>query len=167
MSDTTDAIDTAVNTGKTAWDIVMDGKAATSAKSAFCSAIPTGVKDNELSGWKSTANTWPLKVKNAYGVDVIDAEFAYRFNHSGVTEKSPGSVYMTNFTVYAKKVEVLWGWSLDVSATVKGKPINIGSAKKQIWAVPLQVNIKYGSPLKVTNSGFIMVAVGNGALKVQ
>lgn len=142
MSDNTDIVDSVVNAGKTAWDIMKDGKAVSSAQTSFCSALPKGVKNSDLFGWKNASDKWTVELQNYYGVNVVEVDFICSYDWGGHTKENPNAMYLTNFGVYCKVRSLSWGFSFDSKATVKGMPVNYGSADKPNWGVPLIVSFK-------------------------
>ena len=167
MSDTADMIGAIVNAGKTAWDVVKDGAAKSGAASSFCSAVPKNLKFTDLSGWKSKSGTWKILLENFYGQKVVDVELKYSFDYNGSSSKAPGALFVNNFTVYSPKASVLWGYECNVSATVKGNPINVGSAKKIVGAVPLLVSSSYGNMFRIASDTMLLQARGDGKLVVK
>lgn len=163
----TDVIGAVVNAGKTAWDIVKDNKASSGAASSFCSAVPESLKFTELSGWKTKTGSWIYKVTNLYGMDCVEIELVYSFDYNGTSEKAKGSLFVNNFTCYAKSATALWGYSGNVNATVKGNPTNVGSPKAIIGAVPLMVTASASTVLKADSNTWLLKARGDGKLEVS
>jgi hypothetical protein len=164
MSGNADMVGAIVNAGKTAWDIVKDGAAKSGAASSFCSAVPDNLKFTELSGWKTKTGTWRYLLENLYGANVVDVQMKYSFDYNGQSDKAPGALFVTNFTVYSTKASVLWGYECNISATVKGSPTNVGSKTRVIGAVPLLVTASYGSMLRVVSNTMMLQARGDGRL---
>jgi len=162
-----DMIGAIVNAGKTAWDIVKDNKAQSGAASSFCSAVPENLKFTELSGWKTQSGTWKYRIENLYGVDCVVVELVYSFDWGGTSDKVKGAEFVNNFTVYAKSASALWGYSGNVNATVKGNPLNVGSSKAIIGAVPLLVTASVSTVLKSDSTTWLMRARGDGRLDVS
>lgn len=165
MGDTADTIGAITNAGKAAWDIVNDGRASSGARSSFCSAVPKKLKFSELYGWKTKSGTWKRHWTNAYGWKVIEYELAYSFQYAGTSDKAPGAMFVNNFSIWAKSTSVDWFFRLDIDATVKGNPINVGSAKKVIGAVPLLVTASVNG-LNAKSETMLLTAQGDGKLKV-
>lgn len=166
MSDTADMIGAIVNAGKTAWDIVKDGKATSSAASSYCSAVPEKVPFNKLYGWKKKTGTWDVIVENFYGWDVIDCKLKYSFQYGGRCDDFPGALFMTNFSVYSPSCSVSWGVGFDVDATTRGKAFNSGSKKKVVGACPLLVRYS-ASGLNNLSTTIELTARGDGSLGVS
>lgn len=159
-SSPTDIVDSAVNTLKTGWDIMMDGKAQSSAQSSACNAIPQGAKPKELTGWKNKTGKWRFTITNLYGVDVIDVPLHYSFWHNGSIDGK--GKFINDFTVYASGEKVLWGYSCDIKATVSGTPMNVGSKDDPIFSLMLLVSARFGSPLKKSSLTWRCRAFGDG-----
>lgn len=153
-----------VNAGKTAWDIMKDGAAQSSAASSFCSALPAGVRS---SGGRSKSRRWRIRATNLYGAEVVNVELVYRFSYNIEDPDEPGSRYVHNFTVFPGSVTVLWGYSVDVRATVSGRPENIaGRGRPRIGAIPLLIRASYGSILVRKSRTWLLLARGDGGLDV-
>jgi hypothetical protein len=162
-----DMVGAIVNAGKTAWDIVKDNKAQSGAASSFCSAVPENLKFTELSGWKTKTGTWKYQIENLYGGDCVEIDLVYSFDWGGTSDKVKDAVFVNNFTVYAKSATALWGYSADVNATVKGNPLNVGSSKAIVGAIPLLVTASVSTVLKAGSTTWLMRARGDGKLEVS
>lgn len=163
---TADLLGAIVNAGKTAWDIVKDGKATSSAASSYCSAVPEKVKFTDLSGWKTKTGTWKWQAENVYGFNVIDCELKYSFMHSGQTSAYKDALFVTNFSVWCTRCEVAFMMGFDCNATVKGEAYNAGSKTKVIGAIPILVRVS-GSGLNNISSTWELTAKGDGTLGVS
>lgn len=133
-----------VNAGKTAWDIIKDGRAVSTAQSAYCGAVPEKIPFTKLYGWKKKTGSWNVVYENLYGIDVIECELKYSFQYNGQCEAHPKSVFVTNFCVWAPKCDVAWGFTFDVNASTRGRPLNVGTKDKVIGAIPLLVRMSAG-----------------------
>jgi len=163
MTDTTDAVDSAVNLGKTAWDIIKDGKPVASAKSSICNAIPKGSKPGDLAGWKNFSGTWPIKTVNGFGMTMVDIEMAWSFWGKGALKEKAG-VFVNDFTVYAKKCDLEWTSNATIAASVQGTPMNVGSHDKPIFSIMLLVTATYGGFLDTFHKTWRVRACGDGKL---
>jgi hypothetical protein len=164
---TADLIGAIVNAGKTAWDIVKDNKASSGAQSSFCSAVPENLKFTELSGWKTKSGSWFFRRQNGFGGTMVDVELVYSFDWGGTSDKVKGALFVNNFTCYAKSADVSWGYTVNVDATVKGNPTNVGSGKAVIGAVPLLVTASSTTVIRAAAKTWLMKARGDGKLEVS
>lgn len=168
MADSTaDLLGAIVNAGKTAWDIVKDNKAKSGASSSFCAAVPKKLKFTELSGWKTKSGTWKFKRLSGFGGVTVDVDLVYSFDFNGSTDKAPNAKFVNNFTCYAKAVDVSWGYDVNVNATVKGNPINVGTTKVPIGAVPLLVTATSSTVIRSASKTWLLQARGDGKLVVK
>ena len=156
-----------VNAGKTAWDIVKDNKAQSGASSSFCSAVPKKLKFTELSGWKTKTGKWKFIRQTGFGNNAVEVELVYSFDYNGSTAKVPGAKFLNNFTCYAKSTDVSWGYEVNINATVKGNPINVGTLKAPIGAVPLLVTASSKTLIRANSDTWLLQARGDGKLVVK
>ncbi|MCX7561845.1 hypothetical protein OS190_19970 [Sulfitobacter sp. F26204] len=163
MTDTTDAIDSAVNTGKAAWDIIKDGKPISSAKSSICNAIPKGAAPRELAGWKNKTGKWGFQAVNGFNSTVIDVELSYSFWSNGKLADKEG-LFVNDFCVYATKCDVEWTRNCAVNASVQGSPMNLGTHKKPILSIMVLVTATYGGFLDSMTKTWRVRACGDGKL---
>lgn len=161
-----EAFNGVVNAANTAWDIIKDGKPQTTASSKYCEAVPKDLKFTDLAGWKEHSQTWKYSFKNKMGVTCYECEFTLSFQHSGTTDKVPGQ-FLTNFNIFCKKSDVVWGYTVNANASVSGKPFNSGSKTAPIGAIPLQFSFTVETPFWSDTQGFQATAHGNGALEVK
>lgn len=166
MGDKADMIGAIVNAGKTAWDIVKDNKAQSGASSSFCSAVPKKLKFTELSGWKTKSGSWKFIRMTGFNTVAVEVELVYSFDYNGSTAKVPGAKFVNNFACYAKNVDVFWGYDVNINATVKGNPINVGTLEAPIGAVPLLVTATSSTVIRSASKTWLMRARGDGKMDV-
>jgi len=154
-----------VNLGKTAWDIVKDGKATSGAQTSFCSAVPANIPFNELSGWKNQSKEWEWNISGGFGNDLVEATLKYNFQYAGITDKVKNAVFVTNFSVWCVKIEVAFLAGANINATVKGDPYNAGSKDKPIAAIPLLVTAAFNGSNALSRT-WLLTAHGDGSLSV-
>lgn len=163
MGGKTDVVDSAVNTGKAAWDIIKDGKPISSAKSSICNAIPKGSKPRDLAGWKNKTGKWSFGMVNGFNSQVLDVELTWSFWHSGKLKDGPG-LFVNDFCVYATKCDVEWTRNCAVNASVQGNPMNLGSHDKPVLSIMVLVTATYGGFLDSFTNTWRVRACGDGRL---
>jgi len=157
-----------VNLGKAAWEIIKDGKPNATAQSAYCQAMPEKkqLAWEELEGWKTKTFKWPFTMKTVWddwwGSDpTIDIDFFGTYDFGGHNDKTPGS-FLNNFSVWCKKCDVDWGWTVNVDATTQGKPKNVGTKDRPVGSLQLRVALEYKSMLESHSVQWAITCDGDG-----
>jgi hypothetical protein len=174
-----------VNAGMAAWSVINSGAPSGSYASAYASAIP-GFSFNwgNMTDWKGPKEmVYTYKVKNLYGINVIDVKYKISFFYGGTEDysgkgrlndyisqatggavsdeaKGDGKVhgrYITNFTVQPVSVNVMWGWHFDLAVRMSD-PMNIGTKMAPVSALHASLNWIRSTPL-ATAGGTLSYAV--------
>jgi hypothetical protein len=154
-----------INTGLAAWKVIVDGKPSGTASSAYASALPPGVYMNwsGVSGWKGPKEyLYTYTVTNLMNIDVIKVKYKISFYYGGT--ESSGAVkgkYITNFTVKAMEVKVLWGWGFDMDVKMS-HPMNIGSTKNPVAAMQSDINWSVSTPFSSDGGTWSYSVDGSG-----
>jgi hypothetical protein len=160
-----------VNTGIAAWNVVNDGAPSGSASSSYASAIPPDwvFQWSSVDGWKGPKEVvYTYTVTNLYNVDVIKVKYVVSFYYGGTENGSiPGKVkgkYITNFTVKALEMNVIWGWHFNLDVRMSN-PMNIGTKLNPVAFLQSDLNWTISTPF-ATESGIRSCTVdGNGNYK--
>ena len=165
---TAELIGAIINAGKTGWEIVKGSKATTSAKASFCSAVPENMPFQELSGWKLKSSKWTYKTVSrlSSSITLSEAKLVYSFRYGGTSDKVPGAMFVTNFSVYAETCFAFPMIDLNIDATVSGKPVNVGSKTAPIAAIPLLISCSTGGSASISRT-YKLTARGDGKLEVS
>jgi hypothetical protein len=159
-------VDSIVNAASKAWDIVKDNKPSASAKGSFCQAIPGNYAFNKISGWKKESQAWSANYSNLFGVETVSIDFELDYQWGGQIEGVSG-MFLTNFNVFCKNIDVLWGYTVNVDATVSGNAFNSGSKEVPVGAIPLVVSWQVETVLMSKSKSVKLTAHGNKALQVS
>ena len=135
----TKVVDSIVNALDKAWTIVKDNKPDSSAKSSFCQAVPANIPFNELYDWKSASTSWSWIKENLAGINVVEAEFQLDYLWNGQTDGVRG-LFLNNYNVWCKSIDVAWGFTVNVDATVSGNAFNSGTKEAPVGAIPLLIS---------------------------
>ena len=158
-----DQVGAIVNVGKTAWDIVRDGRASSSAASSYCSAVPSKIPFTDLYGWTKKSGVWPYVVENPLGMTLVECEFKYSFLWGGRSDDHPDAQFVKNFSVWCTSTDVFWGIDFDANATVRGSPYNAGNRTRVIGAIPILVRAGVRGSAAISNT-WELTARGDGKL---
>ncbi|MCI0683374.1 MAG: hypothetical protein L0Y71_14820 [Gemmataceae bacterium] len=167
------AVTTIVNTLKEAWAIVKDNAPDATAETTYCQAMPekSQLAWEELYGWKKAADKWSFQYKTkfyrTFGFGpTVDIDFELGYLWGGRSDKAPG-LFLNNYTVWCKSIDVPWGWTVHVDAKTGGKPFNSGSRDKPVGAIELRVSVKYGTKLTSKSKAWAITCAGDGSRQVS
>lgn len=162
-----------VNLAKATWEIVKDNAPSAAAKTCYCQAMPSKkqLSWEQLSGWQTATSDWAWTMNTQFddlfgtGPHIaVDLHLEYDFG--GRSSKTAG-LFLNNFTVWCKKIEVGWGWTVNIDATTQGNPKNIGSEKAPVGAIQLRVALQVQSKLAVRGVEWGLTAGGDGSFRAS
>jgi hypothetical protein len=160
-------VDSIVNGLQTGWEIVKDNKPMASAKTSFCRAIPGNIEFNKLYGWKPDSVSWGFEMENLWGITVVDVDFELDCLILGQTDSVRG-LFLNNFNVWCKRIDVLIGFKVDVDATVVGGPFNsTGDKSAAVGAITLMVSVQVSGMFQNKTKSWRITCHGNGKRDVQ
>ena len=165
------AVDTIVNLAKETWAIVKDNAPDATAETTYCQAMPekAQLSWDELYGWKKSSDSWSFQYKTKFyrlfgSGPTVDIDFQLEFLYGGRSDKVPG-LFLNNYTVWCKSIDVPWGWTVNVDAKTAGKPFNSGTKDKPVGAIELRVSVKYGTKLTSKSKAWAITCAGDGSQK--
>ena len=161
----TKVVDSIVNGLDKAWTIIKDNKPDSSAKSSFCQAVPGNIPFNELYDWKSGSTSWPWIKENLVGTNVVEAEFQLDYLWNGRTDSVRG-LFLNNYNVWCKSIDVAWGFTVNVDATVSGSPFNSGTRDAPVGAIPLLISAQVKGVFQSKAKTWKITCHGNKKLEV-
>jgi len=156
------AADTIINGLSKGWDIIKDNKPVSSAKTTFCQAVPANIPFDKLYGWKPESFQWGFTLENLYGITVVDVELQLDCLWSGQASSARG-LFLNNFNVWCRSVDVLFGNKVDVDASVSGNAFNSGSKDAPVGAIPLIVSVQVSGVFQNKAKSWKITCHGNGA----
>jgi hypothetical protein len=155
-------VDSIVNGLSKGWEIIKDNKPASSAKTSFCQAIPGNIPFNKLYGWQTETVSWGFELQNIYGMKVVDVAFQLDCLWHGQTDSARG-LFLNNFNVWCKSIDVLIGFHVDVDATVSGNPFNSsGDKTAAVGAITLIVSVQVSGVFQNKTKSWKITCHGNG-----
>jgi hypothetical protein len=142
-------IDKIINLGKKIWAIVEANKPVVDVKTGYATGLPQGITSpSQLAGWKPPKGTiYSLTAKNKYGSKVIDIQYQVLRTYGG-QYKGKGR-YLSTVAIQPLKVEVLWGYKLNLDATVGDSSVtNAGTDEEPIAAMQPVVQWRISTVVK-------------------
>jgi hypothetical protein len=161
----TKVVDSIVNALDKAWTIIKDNKPDSSAKTSFCQAVPANIPFNELYDWKSNSQSWSWIKENLAGMKVVEAEFHLDYLWNGQTDSVRG-LFLNNYNVWCKSIDVAWGFTVNVDATVSGNAYNSGSRDAPVGAIPLLISAQVKGVFQSKATTWKVTCHGNKKLEV-
>jgi hypothetical protein len=146
------------------WSIIQDNKAVLNVSRQNSKALPVLAQSDwrALTGWKPEHGIeLSMTVENLYGIDVIELSYVVSVIYGG-SVKGTGQ-YIAAARVIPKRINVLWGFSMDVNVAEVAIQ-NIGTEKNPQGAVTLDVGVTYGSILSQTSFTNSYRLQGNGVI---
>jgi len=168
-----EVVDTIVNLAKEGWAIVKDNAPDATAETTYCQAMPDKkqLAWEDLSGWKKASDKWSFQYKTkfyrtfSFG-PTVDIDFQLDYLYGGHSDVTPG-LFLNNYSIWCKTIDVPWGWTVNVDAKTSGKPFNAGSATKPVGAIEVRVSVKYGTKLTSKSKAWAITCAGDGSRQVS
>jgi hypothetical protein len=154
-------IDRIINIGKKIWDIIEKNKPVVDLKNDYASAVPEGIKHwTQLERWNPPKTTlYRLAAKNAYGVETVGVTFAVIRTWGG-SYKGKGK-FLHGVTVEPLKVDVLWGYTLNMNATIPST-VNVGTSEDPIAAMTVKLGWVIKTVIKESQGSGVYFVRGDG-----
>lgn len=161
LDDALNAIDKIINTGKKIWAIIEAGRPVVNIKSDWASAVPDGTKHwSQLHSWKKPkVVNYGFSAKNLYGMNVIDLVFRVIYTYGGQLDGK--GQFLTNVKLVPLKINVLWGYDLDVNVEVPDV-FNTGTKEDPIGAMEMVVTSSIKTVFKTSIKGQTFYVDGKG-----
>ena len=148
-----------------AWDIIKSGTPVVSAQYKNVTALPNIANQRweALTGWKSERTlVFATSVVNFFGVKTVDLEYKVKLLYGG-SVRGKGQ-YIASARVVPTKVDVLWGYNLDVSVEVPSI-LNIASNDDPLASINMDVTYKISTMMRSYSESNNYVLQGNGLMK--
>ena len=149
------------------WKIIEENKPVVNVQSQNATALPNIAKDNwaALTGWRPERTiTYHTSAQNGYGMTVVDLEYQVKLLFGG-SYQGQGH-YIASAQVLPVKVDVMWGFNLDMTATVPSV-VNIGSESDPMASISMNVTYTLKSLFRNETSTESYLLQGNGLMKNQ
>jgi hypothetical protein len=147
------------------WNIVKDGAPVVNLRNKSASALPmiSSGRWESLAGWKGERSiTYGVTVTNLYGMETVNLEYTvsmiYGGNVNGIGK------YISSARVIPRKVDVLWGFNLDVNVDIPNI-YNVATPENPLAAITIDVNYKVSTILRSTAYTKSFEVRGDGMIK--
>lgn len=149
------------------WDIIKDGKPVVNVQYKNVSALPNIANRHweALTGWKEERSmVFGVSTENLYGMTTVDLEYKVKLIFGG-SVRGKGQ-YIASARVVPSKVDVKWGYNLDVAVEVPSV-INISTIEDPLAAINLDVTYKISTMLRSYSESNTYELRGNGLMKAD
>jgi hypothetical protein len=127
-----------VNTAKTGWDIIKDGRPVSSTETTFANALPKDADWTNLSGWKNQkTDSLSWAGYNIFGNTLFKVSLQGSWSYNGSLNER--GRFVNNATI-TPKIENAFTWNVNSKARV-GNPINIGTQQQPVGSLPIIVEV--------------------------
>jgi hypothetical protein len=159
-------IDQVINLGQKIWSIVVANKPVVNVQTQYATALPQGITSwGQLAGWKPPeGSVYGFTAKNAYGMKVVDVQYqvlrTYGGNYNGKGK------FLTAVTIQPLSVNVLWGYTFNLSVQVPDSSIvNVGTTQDPVAAMQPVVSWTISTPIKSSSGQSTYYVQGDGLFK--
>lgn len=127
-----------VNIGRMIWQLIVNNQPYIHTKYMYATAIPSGVDDiSALTGFSDMQfRSFRYSGKNVLGKKMFDVTYTLVHQYGG-NYKGNGK-YLVNTTVVPNKVDVLWGYTMNV-AVENVSAMNVGTMESPVGGLTLEV----------------------------
>jgi N-acetylmuramoyl-L-alanine amidase len=160
-----EGVDTVINLGKTAWDVMKDNRPVANATSDFANALPQGARLEDVTGWDPAPRTMRLHYhsENKLGFNSTDIYLTFSWYFNGAWNNV--GQWIDAATVIATG-DVAWGNTINVTASINS-PINTGTRTAPIGGLPVRVRLTESNVVQNMTQAWEGLLQGNGAGKVS
>lgn len=147
------------------WDIIKDGKPVVNVQYKNANALPNiaNRKWEALTGWKTERSmTFGVSTENVYGIKTVDLEYKVKLLYGGGV-KGKGQ-YIASARVVPSKVDVKWGYNLDVTVEVPSI-LNLASIDDPLASISMDVTYKISTILRSYSEANSYEVHGDGFMK--
>jgi len=156
-------IEKVINIAMKIWDIVKDNAPVVNIENKYAVAYPEGITAaSQLTNWKKPrVYVYGFYANNLYGGRVIDVEYRVIFNYNG-DYKGKGK-FLTGVSVVPTKVDVVWGYRLNMSSFVPDSTVvNVATSENPLAALQLKLTCKISTYLKDSTNSSVYYIQGDG-----
>jgi len=147
------------------WDIVVDNKPVVNVGVKSANALPNLAQNDweKLTGWQSERSViYSMTSTNLYGMKVVQLEYRLSLIYGGGVDGK--GRYIASARVVPTKVDVLWGYNLDVNVNVPSI-VNMGTKDDPLAGIYVDVNYKIHNILRSDAEGQTYYLQGDGLMK--
>ena len=149
------------------WDIIKQGAPVVNVQYKNVNALPNLADNNwtALTGWKSERTVvFGVSTENLYGIKTVDLQYKVKLLYGGGV-KGKGQ-YIASARVVPTKVDVIWGYNLDVTVEVPSI-LNLASNEDPLAAINLDVTYKISTILRSYSESNSYHLRGDGLFKAD
>lgn len=159
-------IDQIVNLTSKIWNIIKENQPVVNVSNQYATAVPQGVASwTKLTGWQGPKGyIYTFSVQNLYGTKTVSVKYMITYTYNGQYQGK--GKYLTAVTVEPLSVDVLWGYTYEMSAEVPDSSIvNVGSEEDPMAAMQLVLKWKISTVLKSSQGRSVNYIRGDGYIK--
>jgi hypothetical protein len=156
-------IDQIVNLYQKIWSIIEENKPVVNINTQFAAAIPQGITSwTQLAGWQGPKSyQYHISAKNLYGITTIDVTYLVVYSYGG--NYNGHGKFLTGVSVQPVNVDVLWGYTFAMSASVPDSSIvNAGTQTDPVAAMQLVIDTTISTVLKSSGNNSVIYLRGDG-----
>jgi len=159
-------LDQIVNLTTKIWGIIKENQPVVNVTNQYATAVPQGVASwTKLTGWKGPKGyIYTFSVENLYGVKTVSVKYMITYTYNGSYQGT--GRYLTAVTVEPLSVDVLWGYTYEMSAEVPDSSIvNAGTETDPVAAMQLVLKWKISTVLKSSQGRSVNYIRGDGYIQ--
>jgi len=132
------SVDTIINLGKTAWDLIAANKPVAHAAADYANGLPSGTYTwEQIQGWQTpVVREIEVVYTNQLGAEVIRFHYRVSFSYGGNIDGV--GRYLANVMVEPAQLSVAWGYTFNAQNRIL-QVLNAGSSADPIAAMQLSV----------------------------
>ena len=153
------------NVGSKFWRIIEANRPVADAKTQYATALPKGVtRWTDMTDWQPPrADVYELSAKNVYGVTVLRIRYKVLRTYGG-RYRGKGR-YLTAVTVEPTLIDVAWGYSCALEASVpESSVVNVGTSDDPVAGMTATLTWRVKTVVGVSQGKGLYFLDGNGAL---
>jgi hypothetical protein len=143
------SIDTIINLGKKAWDVIKANRPVANVNVSFANALPKGVSNAaDLTGFSDIQNhSIRIWGTNPYGFTVYDVTLTAIHQYGGSFDGK--GQYLSTVAIVPSHVRVLWGYTVNYSVETVSTT-NLGTKSDPISSIALNAKFKVETVINKT-----------------
>lgn len=157
------SVEKIINIAQKLWKIIEANKPVVNINTKYATAYPEGVTSaSQLSSWKKPKTyAYGFYAENLFGMTMINCVYKVSYTYDGAY-KAVGK-YLTGVTVIPTRIEVGWGYTFSMAASVPDSTVaNVGTSAAPLASMQLVLNWKMATILKESDGTSVYYIQGNG-----
>lgn len=145
------SLDEIINLIKQVWQVIENNKPVVTVQYDYANAVPKGVDpSSDLAGFSNLmSKSYDVNLVNGFGQKVVELSYTLVHMYNGNVDGK--GRYLENVTVLPTKVNVLWGYNLNM-AVKRITTVNTGTREDPIASLVMQLEYVVKTPLKEMQS---------------